>query len=415
MRCSRAGAALIAVLSASCPGIDLPDVGPPVDAPFDAHRALDAPSDGGATDAGWVTPGGLPEGCVLERAARPERLPRLSWSACGPGCIRATGHDWPTVADGWFAEGVGWLRMSSSRMFEDRRVTAAGPVDDAFADAWRFARPGTLPSCGIFQIATGEGRAAAVVNFLPGGGADGADLVFVWSAEAHDPTAAPDVTLLPPLVGGFRYTEEVSVSADLVGLRVGAATSAVLHRDVFVPLADGDVRGSGVSVRGDHAVFAEVLEESRLMHWTPIGRTEVYFDPSEQVGEPQLYGDDLVWVLYADFVDGRATRAELWTASLVVDPAGLEPMLVHPDVVPTDAMFADGTFGWLGSPGPEFAIHLVDVPGGRERTIRLGPDVNCTRLLYVSSRDVAVECSAEGARFVYRLDPETVAAEASGG
>lgn len=113
----------------------------------------------------------------------------------------------------------------------------------------------------------------------------------------------------------------------------------------------------------------------------------------------------LTWIQYADFVDGLATRAELWSAQLTSDRA-LVPSLLHRDVEPNDARVGDSTHGWYAPTG----IYLVDVATGAETVLPAPAGTSCQpdRTLYVSRSDVLLGwCVADGeARiYAYRLDP----------
>lgn len=407
------GVALLA-LSSACPQVDYPDIGPlpdgfgvdvdERDAPLDAPT--DGSIDGGPADPGWTQPPGLPDGCIIQRARHPERLSTVGATHdCGPGCARTELGQW-YANGGYWADGEAWLRLDSESLRADEYTTLLVDRVGRAGEAWTRPVSRGFPRCGVFGLAVGGERIATVVMFLAGdaGGAS-ADYAFVRRRAAA------------PVVAGLRVesvggVQEVAVSSDLVGLRIGSGEIAVAvdgetsARAVELPTRGG--AGFDISVTGSRAVFAEAYTEWRLLDWTPTTGTRVYYDPPNDVGNPRLDGTTLVWAQFMDFVGGMATRAELWTGEFVTDPADFAPRRVHRSVDPTRAVLGDQTYAWQVAPGPASELRVVDLATGTLRSIRAPDDVGCDRILYTSRHDVAAACYVVGRvseRSVYHWDP----------
>jgi hypothetical protein len=265
----------------------------------------------------------------------------------------------------------------------------------------------------VFFLAVNEGAPGVVATFVAHDAASTVqDRIYMSPLETLSLVEEPVAVFDAPRVTVGRHAQEIAVSADLTVARIGGGDIVVADGrsviDAFT--ATGLSGGYSPAAEGDHVVFAEVEAAWRLMHWTPETGTDVYYDPPDDIGDPLLDAGTLVWIRYADFVDGLATRAELWTAPFVRNPADLTPRMVHPRVEPSYAHLGGGVYGWMGAP----EVHLVDIDSGRERLLMPPPGTDCADLLYVSSTDVAINCVelATGAQVIYRLDPRVVATDA---
>jgi hypothetical protein len=221
------------------------------------------------------------------------------------------------------------------------------------------------------------------------------DSVYIYADVDRVSDSGPLIALGPPAVmAPLRQIQEMTVNSSLIAFRIGSG-EVVVHHDsetqtVFVGSAA--TGAFDVGAEGDHVVFAESYSELRLYDWTPESGTPVYYDPPDPVGIPMFDDGTLVWIQYMDFEGEVATRAELWTAPFVRDPAALEPRLVHPRVDPGQGSFEDGVYGWLYGRGAGSVFHLVDVPSGRERVLPVPAGIGCSVLFWVSSTEVVASC-----------------------
>ncbi len=403
-----------------------PDGGPadtrgPSDAPMDSGRdgsTRDSALDGGPTDPGWALLPGLPTGCVVERAEHPERLPVPSWESCGEGCQRAA-LDFalgPASRDGFYRDGRGWVYLGGpdGPPGTTRGWTAIAPVDGAGIAGWRYDLGAPVPYCSVRFPSIDDGRWAVVLHFV---GDRELDLVeeriYSGSLDVSGTPETPVLLVEAPFVGRSRTVQHLAPTPELLAVEIIGGEIAVSHGGTFADVFTASPTSGAydASAEGDHVVFADVISDWRLMHWTPETGTEPYYDPVDLVANPLLDSGVLVWARGADFdpTTGLATRAELWSAPFVREATALSPTFVAPSVDPTDARFYDGVYGWVTANGPGFEARLVDVPSGRVRTLRHPrADVACTAVIYVSRTEVLVECADPGVRgtVLYRLDPD---------
>ncbi len=384
----------------------------------DAGATLDARGevgiDGGARAIDWVALPQLPDGCAIERARNPEDIPPMPWEACGPGCQRlaAGGRYFPTA--GFYRDAAGWLVFISDELGgTGSQVMALAPVDGAPVAAWRYRSPtGATPYCRVRQIDLSDsGWVGMDVHF-----SGDPDLHVVEARFYAAPVASIGGTEVPiavlgrPYLGDGAHVEDIAAGEGIVAARIGGRI-VVAHDgrvdDAFVPAPTAEAYYP--VTHDDRLVFAETITEWRLHDWTAGAGSAVLYDPADEVGQPQIDGDTLTWIQYEDFVDGFATRAELWRADLTSDRV-LVSSRVHPDVEPNDAELADGIYGWYA---PD-ELHLVDLASGDERTLPMSPGMECEPawLHYVSQSEVLLGfCTVEGERtiYAYRLDPNVVA------
>lgn len=413
---------LFPFLAASIAGcirlLEVPDApfDAPSDTPADAPRRdtpRDAPRDvPGAIDAGWAIPPGVPGDCRVERAMHPERLPGLTWESCGEGCSRADlGTIWNAVK-GFVVDGDVWFELLSDDFGvgdTDALVPGEGPV----LDAWRYRRTGVAPVCTMYWYDVHEGRAAALVAYF----GDDESRVIQDQFWTYDLATGPeyggaDIVLAAPMVGNTVHTQEFVVSPALLASRIGGGRIVLSHggelREIFPSTATQG--GYDLGVLGDHLTFLDAAIEHRLMQWTPERGIETLYDPVEPLEGLRQDGSTLAWVRLMEFVDGLATRAELWTGELVRDPALFAPRLVNDRVLP-NGVLGGGMYGWRQHVPGGSAAHLIDLDTGRHRILTSAPGAGCS-ILYVSREEVALSCSEPDGRSIYRYDPDVHAVDA---
>lgn len=391
------------------------DVG--LDAPNDARVPRDfgpdTNTDGGPDDPVWVPLPGLPDGCTIERAAHPERLPGLSWASCGTGCLRAEFE--PTTENAGFgnarfSDGRGYIATISVSDGGARNVFKLMPVDGAPIAAWRSVDIGRA-DCWVAWGAVAEGYAAAVTHWI-----SDSQVTLVEERVYRAPLSEiasidlPEAVVQAPYVGMTRAVDSLVVGRELVAMHVAPGPTVLIERGGAI--VSTSLNGWDPAVEGDHVVWAEAGGPWRLWHWTPESGAEVYFEEAEPVTDVLLDQGTLVWTRPSDFVDGFATRAELWTSPFARTPAGVTPRMVHRDAGNEYARFGDGIYLAVRGTGTGFTAQLTDLADGRVRMLGLPePGIACSYPHYVSSTEVLLDCGRGGATpmgLYYRIDPRTL-------
>lgn len=409
--------------SEGCPDAFVPrDTGPRPDAGRDGGRAdagrdaapdvgTDANVDGGPTDPVWVALPDLPADCVIERAEHPERLPSLTWTSCGTGCLRANqGGQFAGFGDAAFRDGRGWLATINGTS-GSRAIYKIMPVDGAPIAAWRFSN--TISACTVSWGDVAEGRAGVVAHWHDDPSLTTVEeRVYVAPIDTLGATTTAEAIVTAPNVGDTRVVDDLAVGSGVAALHISPDASILIERDGVVEFAFGP-SGWDAAVEGDHVVWAEAGGPWRLWHWTPETHTQIYYDPGEPISGHLLDQGTLVWTRGADFVDGFATRAELWTSPFTRSPTDVAPRMVHPDAGSFYARFGDGVYLSVRANGLAFSAQLTDLADGRVRMLGVPePGVACTFAHYVSSTEVLLNCGIGGtsaAAYYYRIDPRTLA------
>jgi len=394
-------------------------VGPPV-APYDAARDTpddvrrDAPRDVPRdvpieTNPEWTVPPAVPERCTVERASHPERLPALTWEACGAGCTRSDlGTTWEAI-DAWVVDGRTYFELLS-REFGRGDTDALAPAEGPVIDAWRYPITGVAPACPMFWYEVAEARAAAFVVFL---GDDDSRIIEnqFWTFDlATGPSYGPaDITLEPPMVGNGRNTQEYVVSPVLEAFRIGYGSVVVSHGGTLQQIFPSN--GFDLGLVGDHLTFLDAGDAHALVQWTPERGLETLHDPADPLGYLRRDGTTLAWARLMDFVGSRATRAELWTADAVRDPALFAPRLVNDRIEP-DGVLGGGVYAWQVNSAVGTEAHLIDLDTGRHRVLPSPPGTWCDTL-YVSREEVGLACGEPaGHRWIYQIEPDVQATDA---
>jgi len=425
MRSLTIGASAL-VLAVSCAVIDFPppDAGPAEAGPDGDRAALDVPRDTRRLDSPdlpgdpeWAIPPGVRAECTVERARHPERLPALTWESCGEGCARADlGTIWNAVS-AFRANGQRYYELLSDDFPANMRTDALAPETGPLVDAWRHLDSSDT-RCAMFWYEAGGSRAAAMVTYIDsvGGRVELEDYFWTYDLETGPEDVSPDINLTPAFLRPDRHTQEYVVSSELAAFRIEYGQVVVSYggelQQIFASTPEQG--GYDLGVLGDHLTFLEAGTEGRIMHWLPDRGVEVLYDPVDLLQGLRQSGTTLAWARLMDFEGPLATRAELWTAELVRDPASFAPRLVNDRVEP-DGVVGNGMYGWTQSDDDHTNAHLIDLDTGRHRVLSARPGEGC-RLLLVSRDEVTLACGmptgdGDARRSITHYDPDLHAVE----
>ena len=376
------------------------------DAPSDRDVVPDTNVDAGPTDPVWTPLPGLPSGCVIERAAHPERLPGLRWTSCGTGCLRADREmyrDQVQLGAGYFTDGRGWIATASFTADPTRDMHAIMPVDGPPIAAWRFPHVRTPVGCWVGWGAVGGGRAGAVAHWNSAGFATVEERLYLSSIETLAASDTPSVILTAPDVGAGLYVDHLAIGEDASALEIVPSHDLIIVHgsDVVRPAATGAL----ANIEGDHVVWEDATSLS-FWHWTPESGAEIYYPSPDDgyVGFQFVDHGTMVW----NHAVG-ASGNELWTSPFARTPAGVASRRVLADNVPRDARFGDGIYVSVPS---NFSAVLTDVADGRQRLLgEPDPSTVCSVVHYVSSTELLVDCTTTTAPplgVFYRIDPRTL-------
>lgn len=344
---------LVALLGSGCPGDDAHDGGETdgatdtddtADAPRDGDGALDSPrdthqrpdvTDGGSDDPGWAVLPSLPDGCLIEYAAHPDRVLDLEWVACGVGCsyLEAAGQSWTEAAqvDTGTYDGRGLFSLGGDSP-DGYFTQILADTDGTIWGAWRGPPLGAADVCHVQTPHGGNGFAAFVVRIL-------VDDRVREERVYHAPLDALREPLEPTRVLTPETGFPVASAAQPVVASDTTVAARVPSRHVYV-FQEGELEILGgvapvvespqlINLVGDHVLWSEWQLNVRVVHGRLGQRADVYYEvPDRRVFGFSVDNGDAAWIQCA-WDGARCSEPELWTARYTPDPADFEPRRVR--------------------------------------------------------------------------------------
>jgi len=309
------------------------DSGPsPQDAGWDAR------TDAGPNAAGWEPLPGLPSGCVIERAERPEVLMRSAWEPCGVGC-EALAQE-PGWTRAFYSESGGhdgergYFVAVQSRDGASERVVVLGTTDGSPVAAWR-GPPSEAPGvCAIGPVAVGATHAAFIVRLWGEWPAE--DRIYhgpiAELGRVTEPLAVLDESWLP----GGNATQNLAASATTVAAEVQpAGFVAVAEEGALARLGGsaGGVVGSpqNVQIRERAVYWEDWADRIRTARGSVSEGAAVWFEFSG--ADAAGTSIDSEWVAWQrGILGGGGTFAdvEVWASPFAEDASDLTPTLITP-------------------------------------------------------------------------------------
>jgi hypothetical protein len=288
-------------------------------------------------DAGWVSLPGLPEGCVIQRATRPEEVFEAAWTACDVGIDGCTML--PPPPDEGFErrfmlgvgdhDGTGGL-FAYRDLYDDRSlpiVTVIARTQGPPIAAWRMPRTSEV-LCLVASVGIGRSMAAFTIETLT------PRLIDRFYFAPHDSIGSldePNHTLTERELIGPSILQTLAVSDTTVVSDIQPSGQvAILTEDEIRIISPLELEGSPqrVMVSGRNAYWEEGSRDVRMMHATLESGPAALIDrlPGEVLSS-SAHRSTLVW--YEGYDQDPVTfewgRLELWTAPSVATSGDLSP------------------------------------------------------------------------------------------
>ncbi len=388
------------------------DAGPP-----------DGGPDAGVADPGWVPMGGLPDGCVVERAQHPEALFTPHWDACPggvTGCLELrddprfnrnfdgqTGAHDPVAGRG-YVEVVEHERADP----EDRRIVVLASTQGAPLAAWRDPVQGETSLC-MLGIVGVSAEAAAFEIMSYGDHWPNQSRIYHAPLDAIGAVSEPEAVLRPP---GTSVVQNIAVSASTVAATVQpAGLIMVMDRGAVRQLggAGSAVPGipQGVRVVGHQVLWEDWEDTVRIAHGSIDQAASIYYAAAgADLKSFHTDGQDLMWLKgWNRESSGHYDNLELWTAPYTPDAESLElRKAIDYFPVRVSGAFGAGVFG-IRLIDPIQRAELYDHADGRRRTFPMPG--GCALLfapLYISAHDMLLVAACPGHKTLFRVDPSAL-------
>jgi hypothetical protein len=368
------------------------DAGPELDAGFDAGRRdaggrdsgppePDAGFDGGpAHPAGFVPLEGLPDGCVIERAQRPEVLFEPVWVECGTGCRRlANDPRWLRAVEpdtGYYDGSRFWFFLVQDDISTGAgRMIVLAATDGTVAGAWRGPYIGGERICVVDPEAVDEG--AAVISVRTAFGGLPSRAIFYHGTieqigEVSAPVAAFDETIVPE--GAIAQTLDVSPTTIVAEVQPSGRVVAIEAGEVHV------IGGLGTPVAGlpqvtqlvGRTAFWEDWDAQVQLAFGRVGRAPAILRSTlpNAVRRTVAGPEGIVWLETrgAPRAPGKYDAVELWTAPFTDELGSFAPRLVRSmDPFLYDARGGAGMYAQLRMPSAQRIVSVFDLADGRRR------------------------------------------------
>jgi hypothetical protein len=380
------------------------------DASTDTRADIDS---GPVGPAGWVPLPGLPAGCVVERAERPEVVFTPTWEPCGAGCERLVQdprYVWAFdervgVHDG--ERGYFEIVMAEIGDADGHRIVVLAGTQGPPLGAWRgpsLRDPG-LCSLGSAAVSARSAALEVTVGF--------ADFprqapIYHGSHAEIGRVTEPIHVLRDDILRGSNSIQRMAVSETTV--------AAELQPLGAVMVMEGSERrmlsGPESPVRG---IPQNVHVVGNLVFWEDWGRSIQLAFGSLRQTEAIFFGVD-GWDVLVSSVSGEAiawtqgtpvgvdSTVELWTAPYVDTPGAIAPRRVRDLEILTDGLAGGGHYAVHLPDVVGFRIEVYDLSDGRKRAFRAPDGVALPGApFYLSTAEMLVKGVSDGRGTLYRI------------